>query len=159
MTFYSCHSCIMTHLDRRLRSLLAYPPIPDLTALLKSSDMAVAAAARRRWQLAVSVAAGSGGGSLAAAAAAARRQWQLAALMEAPTAKTIAFKKFDVPIIPRYEGTCAIGYEIIRSAIRKTRIQIHSIDISPYLSGNWSGAPFPHWERLLKVLGTSATIH
>ncbi len=31
--------------------------------------------------------------------------------------------------IPWYEGTCAIGYEIIQSAICKTRIQIHLIDI------------------------------
>ena len=28
-----------------------------------------------------------------------------------------------------------------------------------YLSGNWSEAPFPHWERLLKVTGTSSTTH
>ncbi len=27
-----------------------------------------------------------------------------------------------------------------------------------YLSGNWSRAPFPHWERLMKVSGTSSTI-
>ena len=29
-------------------------------------------------------------------------------------------KKVYAPLIPRYKGTCAFGYEIIRSTIRKT---------------------------------------
>ena len=35
--------------------------------------------------------------------------------------KNLSSKKIDIPLIPRYGGTCAIWYKIIRSTIRKTR--------------------------------------